>query len=202
MRSVLLLFLGVFLALSAGVAFAEQSNESYSWVSVPDNQIPVVIQISGTVDQSLADTVVEQLNSEDHFMVYGQKYYHGWNKVIDDIADIIGINSPKLKIEDSVKNSQAIIITLSDKKSSDGYSGYTKLYLRDSKIEGATITIYDTDTLSKQALDAIVRHELGHALGLGHAKTEDALMNHDGVKNGMISMIDVVALMMALLDDR
>lgn len=183
-------------------SYGEEYIDSYRWVSVPDNQIPVVVQTSGSVDNSLAEIVKRQLDSEEYIVVYGIKYYYGWNKVIDDVSNFTGINSPNLKVVDSVKNSNAIILTLTDKKSHDGYSGYTKLDIRDSKVYGATITIYEAGTQSRQALDALVRHELGHALGLGHLDTEDALMTHVGIKSGMISMFDVIGYMLALLEDK
>jgi hypothetical protein len=69
-----------------------------------------------------------------------------------------------------------IIITLSNIKDSDGYTGYTKSITEDTEILKSFITIYDISNLSDDQLETIVRHEFGHSLGLGHSTATEDLM--------------------------
>lgn len=69
-----------------------------------------------------------------------------------------------------------IIITLSSIKDSDGYTGYTKSVTEENEILKSFITIYDISNLSDQQLSTILRHEFGHALGLGHSSAPEDLM--------------------------
>jgi len=69
-----------------------------------------------------------------------------------------------------------IIITLSNIKDSDGYTGYTKSVTENNEILKSFITIYDISNLSDDQLETITRHEFGHALGLGHSTATEDLM--------------------------
>lgn len=69
-----------------------------------------------------------------------------------------------------------IIITLSNIKDSDGYTGYTKSVTEENEILKSFITIYDISNLTDEQLATIVRHEFGHALGLGHSTATEDLM--------------------------
>ena len=70
---------------------------------------------------------------------------------------------------------QAKIISQSN---GDGYSGYTKSIVDDAQnqILKSEITIYEVDKLSKAQFETILRHELGHALGLAHSTATEDLM--------------------------
>lgn len=59
-------------------------------------------------------------------------------------------------------------------------AGLTKLYLNDKGfIDGIDLTlssgIFDTK-IDESELEQIVRHEIGHVLGLGHANFDDSIM--------------------------
>lgn len=69
-----------------------------------------------------------------------------------------------------------IIITLSNIKDSDGYTGYTKSVTEENEILKSFITVYDISNLTDEQLATIIRHEFGHALGLGHSTAPEDLM--------------------------
>ncbi len=69
------------------------------------------------------------------------------------------------------------------------------LEVDNNKIAKAVITIYDINSLSNKDLSSIIRHEFGHAIGLGHSISSDDLM-HDIIGNqyAYISKCDIDAI--------
>lgn len=109
------------------------------------------------------------------------QYYLGWAGALDAASK----NGPtefyiptSLKVTDSGNGAGDITITLSNVQNGDGYTGWTKSIADESQnqILKSDITIYDVENLSDNQLIAIMRHELGHALGLAHSSAEEDLM--------------------------
>lgn len=96
--------------------------------------------------------------------------FAGWNQALNTLNG----TAPQFKL---VKNYGDIQIKLINYKSAKKYSADTKL---ESKYPGitskGTITIYSIDDLSAQELQMLMRHELGHALGLEHSQDPTDLM--------------------------
>lgn len=103
--------------------------------------------------------------------------YVSWNEALKTASES-KTKTPMPAIEmTSDNNKQAdIIISITDAKNSDGYSGYTTHVLEDNKIVRSNITIYDINNISGEQISSITRHEFGHALGLAHADSPDDLM--------------------------
>jgi predicted Zn-dependent protease len=103
--------------------------------------------------------------------------YVSWNEALKTASEH-KTKSPMPTIEMiSDNNKQAdIIISITDAKNTDGYSGYTTHVLEDNKIVRSNITIYDINNISGEQISSITRHEFGHALGLAHADSPDDLM--------------------------
>ena len=98
------------------------------------------------------------------------------------------------EITDSDNQESKITITLTKMKSAEGYAGYTSLMSANNHILKSEITIYNIDGLTNEQLATVVRHELGHALGLSHADEPDDLM-HDTVRTpSFISGCDINAV--------
>lgn len=105
-------------------------------------------------------------------------YYEGWAGAIKSVTQSqTKYNLPtNFNFVDTSGGEGDIIITLSNIKDSDGYTGYTKSVTEENEILKSFITIYDISNLSDQQLSTIIRHEFGHALGLGHSTAPEDLM--------------------------
>jgi len=103
-------------------------------------------------------------------------YYIGWKGALDT-AENTKIPIPRnFKITNSPNVYGDVIVILSNIKDRSGNTGYTKTVLEGEEIVKAFITIYEVDSLTKNELGTIMRHEFGHALGLGHATDNKDLM--------------------------
>ncbi|MEM2160330.1 MAG: matrixin family metalloprotease [Candidatus Nitrosotenuis sp.] len=105
-------------------------------------------------------------------------YYMGWAGALKKAAEEkTQYNIPtEFRFVDSNGGEGDIIITLSNIKDSDGYTGYTKSVTENNEILKSFITIYDISNLTDEQLETITRHEFGHALGLGHSTATEDLM--------------------------
>ncbi len=105
-------------------------------------------------------------------------YFVGWKGALEK-ASATETKYPvptRFKIIESGGGVGNIIITLSSAKDQDGYSGFTKSTVEGNEILKSQITIYDVDSLSDDMLATIIRHEFGHAIGLGHSTAPEDLM--------------------------
>lgn len=96
-------------------------------------------------------------------------YYLGWNEAL------ISINNTKIpELEFGVtSNSEGdVIIEFVNYSHPSGFGGSTEKYNHKS-----IITVFNIELLSDNQIKAVVRHELGHALGLGHTSATEDLMN-------------------------
>lgn len=125
----------------------------------------------------------EAIEFDDSIVHKGPKgsmstYYEGWAGAIKSATQ----SQTKYKLPtnfnfvDTSGGEGDIIITLSNIKDSDGYTGYTKSVTEENEILKSFITIYDISNLTDQQLSTIIRHEFGHALGLGHSTAPEDLM--------------------------
>jgi len=107
-------------------------------------------------------------------------YYFGWQGALNDIANKVEQTKYQLPLEFNIMESNGgegdVVITLSNIRDTDGYTGYTKSVVEGSEILKSFITIYDVSNLSNAQLETITRHEFGHALGLGHSTATEDLM--------------------------
>ncbi len=107
-------------------------------------------------------------------------YYMGWQGALNDAASKAGETKYQLPLEFNIIKSNDregdIVITLSNIRDTDGYTGYTKSVVEENEILKSFITIYDVSNLTEEQLATITRHEFGHALGLGHSTAPEDLM--------------------------
>ena len=133
----------------------------------------VIIDKANTTDEKLA-IVNKVLLSKESFSNSNGKFFVGWQGALEQL------NSKSLPTK--------FIISYSDKPIKDGitiellsvvnphYVGYATPKYDDKKIISAKINMYDVPNLSDEQFENILRHEIGHALGLGHAEITESLM--------------------------
>ncbi len=130
-----------------------------------------------------AITSDESIDVDDSISHKGPKgtsslYYNGWSGALKQVSDIeTKFNIPtNFNVIKSYGGESDVIITLSNLKDSDGFTGYTKSIVDGNEIVKSFITIYEVSNLTDEELSTIVRHEFGHELGLGHSTATEDLM--------------------------
>jgi len=161
-----------------------------SWNIVPGTTLTVNIVNSALLDNEKIQIIKETITSSETLIIddslthKGPKgtsstYYLGWSGSLNDAAELYSTKYPipnSFDIIESKRGEGDIIILLSKFKNIDGISGYTKSIVNGNEILKIHITIYDVQNLSKSQLSTIARHEMGHALGLGHSTAPEDLM--------------------------
>lgn len=123
-------------------------------------------------------------------------YYTGWEgAVAQAYLKPTKLYVPqKFDINGSPSGTGDVEIILTNDVNPDGYSGYTKSLVDGNEILKSKITIYNADKLDVDRLGAIVRHEFGHAMGLGHSTSSEDLMSPMLPDHPYISGCDIDAL--------
>ena len=185
----------IFLPVQVWAEENAQWNELRKWKELNDNIIPVLIVRDAKISQQHVDMVEDVINSKQ-IKKSGRTLYLGWNEGIRVISESFGVKVPTLQIQNKLEGPESITIYLMDKSSNEGYNGYTDLfYDSHGNIQKAFVKIYNTDELGDTELESIVRHELGHALGLGHTDAKNDLMQPViNMNHNAISILDLLAL--------
>ena len=107
-------------------------------------------------------------------------YYMGWQGALKSAASYETklVIPTKFDIVESSNGMGDISITLTSLMDTDGYSGFTKSITDESvnQILKSQIIIYEADKLTGNQISALLRHEMGHALGLAHSTAPEDLM--------------------------
>jgi len=184
----------IFVPLEVWAEDGVQWDELRAWDEVKDNKIPVLILRDAKVSVKQVDIAEYVINAKE--VNSKRTLFLGWNEGIKEVSKSFGVKVPTLQVQYTINSTEAIIIHLMDKTSKEGYDGYTNLfYGQNGKIQKAFIKIYNVDELNNIQLKIIIRHELGHALGLGHTNSKNDLMQSIIDMNyNAISLLDLKAL--------
>lgn len=127
---------------------------------------------------------------------FTKTYYTGWQNALETAAtqETIRYIPQKFQIISSNRGEGDITITFSPLRNGDGKLGSTKVLVDNfrNEILKAHITVYQINEISDQTLEAVIRHELGHAFGLPHSMSPNDLMNSSfSVESAYISECNI-----------
>lgn len=162
------------------------------WHIPKDEVLHVYLVNADVLSQQKIDVIVGAIDSKETLVIpnsfmnkdppnLSSTYYNGWEGALQSIDADTKYPIPKdFEIHVSDETLGEIVIILSTQKDTEGTLGFTRSIVDEENNEliKSYITIFDVKNLNDEELAGIVRHEFGHALGLGHSTDEFDLMNH------------------------
>jgi hypothetical protein len=176
------------------------------WNIVSGNSLTVNIENNAHISDEKVQVIKNSIMSSE--MVKGtnslasysdsidkSNYFKGWLGAIKASINTRHQIPEKFNIVRSSNGAGDIVITISTAISAEKYSGVTRTITNGNQILKAFITIYDSDKLTNNQLESIVRNQFGHALGLPHTNNpKDIMYDTINVQHPYISECDVSAL--------
>jgi len=162
-----------------------------SWRLVEGDTIRVNVLNADKYDPKVLEVIKKTIISEkeleidNSFLHKGPKgtttiMYEGWQgalkvAAVTETSLYVPVN---FEVITSKTGEGDITIELTNQRNADGFSGWTNSIADASQnqILKSRITIFAVDSISTAALETVVRHELGHALGLAHSSATEDLM--------------------------
>ncbi|MBI3842970.1 MAG: matrixin family metalloprotease [Thaumarchaeota archaeon] len=195
----------VFLILILGIALnhvSAQQSVNTTMTNLPldmkkDATLKVSIKADPSIPYQKVASIKDAILSTNKFTKDGKVYYQGWQDALFEASQHHAkLPIPtKFQIVDSLGDQNGLTINLSSAKENNGYAGWTTFEINDQYLTNVAIVIFDVNDLDDDQLKALIRHELGHGLGLGHSDDPDDLM-YDTVNtiHSSISECDIGAL--------
>ena len=151
-----------------------------AWNLVEGDPFHIQVISSPEVTPQRLKVIEDAVLSNETVTVGDLKYYKGWAGALDAVSLLNHtlVIPSHFDVTETNTGSGNIVITLSPLENADGYTGYTKSIAdaTQHQILKSDITIYNADKISNDELAIILRHELAHGFGLGHADDENDLM--------------------------
>jgi len=139
---------------------------AYMWDLSKDTILPVSV----TNNHYLTEVRLRDIESALFSVEEKNQEFAGWQNALDTINDI---RVPILILQNHTTNIQITLVNYPHPK---GYNAYTALEYNGRLITKATITIYVINRYNSYELGILLRHEMGHALGLEHSSDPTDLM--------------------------
>ena len=162
-----------------------------SWRLVEGDTIRVNVLNADKYDPKILEVITKTILSEkeleidNSFLGKGPKgtttiMYEGWTGALQAAAAtetslFVPVN---FEVIQSKSGEGDITIELTNSANADGFAGWTNSIADSSQnqILKSRITIFSVDSMSTAAIETVIRHELGHALGLAHSTATEDLM--------------------------
>jgi matrixin len=158
-------------------AFATSENILITapWNSKSDTIKVAIINEAGLTENKIS-VVKRAIDSEISYNKGGHIYFEGWIAALESIAPTRNIEKFKILEYNSENNVNADITIKLLTTQDPNYSGFTKPTIIEDKMKQASIRIFDSNNITTIQLENLVRHEFGHALGLGHSTDQSSIM--------------------------
>ena len=159
----------------AGNAFAQSVETIKILVPWSENQNTVKVTIinkAGLSDDKIS-VIKNAIESDVSFVENDQIYFAGWTGALHTL-DSAKAKRFDVTVSEKARGADIIIELLKEKD--PRYNGYTIPYYVGNHIISASIQIFESQTISSVQLENLMRHEFGHALGLGHTTEPGCIM--------------------------
>jgi predicted Zn-dependent protease len=169
------------------IAFAQSTEKieiHASWQEKKNNILKFIIVNSVNLSEEKISSIKKVIESKEYHIEDERIFFEGWTGALQ----FIDSKNTRFDIIVSEKMiSGDIVLELSTRKNPN-YNGWTTPHYEDDYIAMANIEIFDANNIPTIQLENLVRHEVGHALGLAHASSNDDLMHNEiGTKHKFIS---------------
>lgn len=134
--------------------------------------LSVVIVNKANLDENKIAIIKKVIESDTAYSNADQIFYEGWRGALKSIDS--KIVQFEITVSQKARTGDIIIELLTEINPS--YNGYTTQNYAYDKITHAQIQIYDSENITNAHLENLVRHEFGHALGIGHSDNQSAIM--------------------------
>lgn len=181
-KSAFLVPVFAFLCVIPTSVWSQQENDKIMthFPLVVPNDKPLLIRIVAdpSVSSDKISTLKEAILSTDSYEHDGKLVFTGWEGVLLKASAnhhlfFVPVHT---KITNSSNDTAQITITLTTNKNELGYSGLATFTRTGEMVTNVHVVIFQVDHLTDEEFGAVVRHEFGHALGLGHSTLYSDIM--------------------------
>jgi len=144
---------------------------NFPLVVTKDKPLLIKVVADSSVPSDKISILKEAIFSKGSYEHNGKLVFAGWEGALLKASanHHLFFVPAHLKITDSPNDMAQITITLTNDKSDLGYSGLTTFTQTGAMVTYAHVIIFRVDKLTDDEFGAVVKHEFGHALGLGHS---------------------------------
>lgn len=176
MRKIALILIFAFLSSIPITALAQNDNKIevlVPWSEKNDDLLKVSIINKAGLSEDKIMIVKKVIESDKYYEENGQIFFEGWAGALKSI-DSSTVKKFDITVSEKMKGGDIVIELLNEKHPI--YGGWTTPRYAGNHMVISTIQIYDSQNISSAELENLVRHELGHALGLGHSNVQQDIM--------------------------